>query len=78
LPSFLLNSNKETYLGKKGTNLQVEEQMQPKDDEITGVKVINGITITKRWANEGDTHDIQENFLNRDLTHLTSNPKILE
>jgi len=58
LPSFLLADNNTFYLGKKGTNLQVEEQVAPKDEDVTGVKVINGITITKRFANEGDVFDV--------------------
>ena len=40
--------------------------------------MVNGITITKRWANEGDERDGVEEHLNRDLTHLTSNPKFLD
>jgi tRNA pseudouridine(38-40) synthase len=54
LPSFLLAQNDQFYLGKKGTNLQVEEQMAPKEEDVTGVKVINGIIITKRFVNEAD------------------------
>lgn len=40
--------------------------------------MVNGITITKRWANENDERDGVEEHLNRDLSHLTSNPKFLE
>ena len=39
---------------------------------------MNGITITKRWANENDARDGVEEHLNRDLSHLTSNPKFLD
>lgn len=39
---------------------------------------MNGITITKRWANEDDARDGVEEHLNRDLSHLTSNPQFLE
>ena len=49
-----------------------------KKEDITNQKVVNGITITKRWANEGDERDGVEEHLNRDLTHLTSNPKFLD
>lgn len=46
LPSFLLTNIYSAYLGKKGTSLVAEEMRQPKPEEITGVKVINGITVT--------------------------------
>ena len=35
------------------------------------MKVVNGITITKRFENEDDVRDGQENFMNRDITHLS-------
>ena len=72
LPTFLLGSIKKFYVGKKGSGLQPEEQVMPKQEEITGVKVVNGITITKRLANEGDVHDVQEQYLSRDISHISS------
>jgi hypothetical protein len=39
----LANIN-EFYLGKLGTDLEVEEK---KMGEVTNVKIVNGITITK-------------------------------
>lgn len=47
-------------------------------EDITNQKVVNGITITKRWANEGDARDGAEDHLSRDLSHLTSKPEFLE
>ena len=38
---------------------------------MTGVKVVNGITITKRYTNEGDKHDDETKHLGRDISHLT-------
>ena len=71
LPSFLLSPMSENYLGKKGTGLKPEEETGPKDEDITGVKVVNGITITKRYTNEGDKHDDETKHLGRDISHLT-------
>lgn len=78
LPTFMLNPIDHCYLGKKGTNLQVEEHMLPKDEDVTKVKVVNGITITKRYANEADELDLADHHLLRDISHLTSNPKFVE
>lgn len=78
LPTFMLNPIDECYFGKKGTNLQVEEQMLPKEEDVTKVKVVNGITITKRYANEGDELDLADHHLSRDISHLTSNTKFVE
>lgn len=44
LPSFMLASINDFYLGKLGTDLQVEEKQV---GEVTNVRVVNGITITK-------------------------------
>ena len=57
LPSFLLANITQLYLGKAGTSLKPEEQQQPTEEEITSVKVVNGVTITKRLANDGDKRD---------------------
>ena len=77
LPSFLLASNKSIYLGKLGTNLMPEEKKQPTEEEITGVKVVNGITITKRLATDIDGVDYQFNHQSRDISHLTSKPELI-
>lgn len=74
LPTFMLNPIDQCYLGKKGTDLEVEEQMKPKEEDITKVKVVNGITITKRFANEADELDLADHHLKRDISHLTQNP----
>jgi hypothetical protein len=50
----------------------------PKPEDITNVKVVNGITITKRFANDGDQFDLADNHLQRDISHLTSNKKFIE
>jgi len=42
LPTFLLASINEFYLGKLGTDLKPEEQIL-KEEDVTGKKVINGI-----------------------------------
>lgn len=55
-----------------------EEQRGPRAEDITGVRVVNGITITTRLANEGDKWDKgAETYLTRDITHLTSMPEFL-
>ena len=57
LPSYTLIANNKCFLGKKGTDLEPEEQTMPKEEDITNVKVVNGVTITKRYKNEGDEYD---------------------
>ena len=43
------------------------------------MKVVNGITITSRYTNEADQWDNgNDNYLSRDITHITNNPKYLE
>lgn len=71
LPTYMLNPINKRYLGKKGTDLKPEEDIMPTADEITNVKVVNGITITKRLANEGDTFDDQEKYMGRDISHIS-------
>jgi len=83
LPSFTLASiSKDFYLGKLGLpeTAEAEDKKEngPKDDDIVEQKVVNGITITKRLTNEGDTRDGQENFLGRNITHLTQYPELLK
>lgn len=73
LPTFVLNPITKVYLGKKGTELKPEEELRPKDEEITNVKVVNGITITKRLVNDGDKIDDEDKYLSRDISHITSN-----
>ena len=78
LPSFTLAPISEFYLGKKGTDLTPEEQRGPKAEDVTGVRQVNGITITSRWANEDDKWDKgAETYLTRDITHVTSKPDFL-
>lgn len=73
LPTFVLSPITKIYLGKKGTDLKPEEDVKPKDDEITNVKVVNGITITKRLVNDGDEIDEQDKYMSRDISHITGN-----
>ena len=77
LPTYVLSSIYKHYLGKKGTDLQPEEQVKPKEEDITAVKVVNGITITRRFQNEGDEFDVQDKHLGRNITHLTENPDLM-
>jgi tRNA pseudouridine(38-40) synthase len=78
LPTFMLNPIDKCYVGKQGTDLKPEEQIKPKDEDVTGVKVVNGITITKRFVNESDVHDEADKHLLRDISHLTKDPKFIE
>lgn len=76
LPTFTLSSiNSDFYLGRKGLEIGEPKQADPKD--ITGQKVINGITITERLANEDDLRDGQENFMGRDISYLTENKEFM-
>lgn len=77
LPTFLLASINEFYLGKLSTGLKPEEQVL-KEEDITAKKVVNGIQIIRREANEADQRDGQENFAHRDISHLTNNPEFLK
>ena len=78
LPSFTLAPVSQFYLGKKGTGLTPEEHKGPKaDDVVTGVKVVNGITITSRLTNDDDKFDDGEAHMGRDISHLTNNPEFL-
>lgn len=70
LPTFMLAKNDEFYLGKLGTDLQVEEK---KVGEVQNVKVVNGITITRSLVDKVDRDD-QINYMSRDISHLTSHP----
>jgi hypothetical protein len=58
--------------------LTPEEQRGPRAEDVTGVRQVNGITITSRFANEDDKWDKgAETYLTRDITHLTSKPEFL-
>lgn len=76
LPTFMLASNKEFYLGKLGTGMKPEEQVL-KQEDVTNMKVVNGIQIIRRFANEADQRDGVENFQNRDISHITNNLEFL-
>jgi tRNA pseudouridine(38-40) synthase len=77
LPTFLLAKNTDIYLGKKGTELEVEENVAPKEEDVTNVKVVNGVTITRRFVNQDDVPDKDDSYLLRNITHLTENPTII-
>ena len=77
LPTYALAGINKFYLGKKGTDLKVDAFVV-KQEDITSVKMVNGIKIVKRFTNDDDKGDYVDEFMGRDISHLTSNPKFLE
>lgn len=75
LPTFLLSSITELYLGKLGTSLKTEEALRQED--VIESNVVNGIKIVTRHAGEQDARDGQENIGTRDISHLKHNPEYI-
>ena len=78
LPSYTLAGINQFYLGKLGSDLKTEETFEVAPEDITSVKVVNGIKIVTRFVNDGDKLDLKDEYMDRDISHLTSNPKFLE
>ena len=81
LPTFMISSINKFYLGKIGTNLKPEEQLDEKVIKDGESKVVNGVTITTRNVEDADRNLYKlkdENVSKRDISHLTSNPAFLK
>ena len=81
LPTFLLASIDQLYLGKMGTKLKPEEHLDSEKAMAEGKqRVINGITITTRQVEDADRNQYRmkdENVGKRDISHLIANPNFI-
>ena len=60
LPSFTLGGIDEFFLGRSQAQIAAkrEETAAKREEGVTSVKVVNGITVTKRFENEDDARDL--------------------